>query len=145
MMPNLIPQLLIADSQLQTLLGGAGRIAESQSWGTPPLPRPTTGYWLSINFEEMLFSAVSALSRGPRSCTIAVHHPEELDRDYTTLTSILNRVDEIILPIEDQSGTDGLRITSIARRGRSANAVDEGWKTITRFATYGVLYQEYAA
>jgi hypothetical protein len=145
MMPNIIPQLLSADAQLQTLLGGSGRIAESQSWGTTPLPRPKDGYWLSINFEEMLFSPVSALSRGPRSCTIAVHHPQEIDRDYDTLTSILNRVDEIILPIEDQSGTDGLRVTSIARRGRSGNAIDEGWATITRFATYGVLYQEYAA
>lgn len=145
MMPNLIPQLLNADSQLVTLLGGAGRIAESQSWGTKFLPRPTTGYWLSIRFAEMSMSAVSALAKGPRNVEIAVHHPWEIDRDFDTLTSILNRVDEVLLPIEDVKGTDGLRVTSIARRGRSANAQDEGWETITRFTTYGVLYDEFAA
>lgn len=145
MMPNVIPQLLNADSQLTTLLGTGTRIAESQSWGTKPLPRPKDGYWLSIKFNEMSFSAASVLAKGPRMVDIAVHHPWEIDRDFTTLTSILNRVDEILLPIEQQIGTDGIRVTSIARRGRSANAEDEGWQTITSYATYGVLYDEFAA
>lgn len=145
MMPNLIPQLLNADSQLATLLGTGTRIAESHSWGTKPLPRPKDGYWLSITFEEMSMSAVSSIAKGPRNVTIAVHHPWEIDRDFDTLVSILNRVDEILLPVEQGKGTDGIRVTQIKRRGRSGNAEDEGWQTITRTATYGVLYDEFAA
>jgi hypothetical protein len=145
MMPNAIPQLLNADSQLTTLLGSGTRIAESYSWGTPLLPRPTDGYWLSITFEEMSMSAVSALAKGPRILTIAVHHPWEIDRDISTLISILNRVDEILLPIEQVKGTDGIRITEVKRRGRSRPAHDEGWQTITATTVYGVLYDEFAA
>lgn len=144
-MPNLIPQLLNADSQLTTLLGNGTRIAESQTWGTKDLPRPTDGYWLSVRFREMSFSATTAIPKGPRIVEIAVHHPWEIDRDYSTLTSILNRVDEILSPVEQAKGTDGIRVTSIKLRGRSDNAEDEGWQTITRYSTYGVLYDEFAA
>ena len=145
MMPNLIPQLLNADSQLLTLLGSGTRIAESHTWGIPQLPRPTDGYWLSITFEEMSMSTVTSIAKGPRNITVAVHHPWEIDRDFDTLTSILNRVDEILLPIEQQKGTDGIRVSSVARRGRSRHGEDEGWQTITQSTTYGVLYDEFAA
>jgi hypothetical protein len=145
MMPNLIPQLLSADSQLATLLGTGTRIAESQSWGTTPLPRPKDGYWLSVTFEEMSMSAVTSIAKGPRNLTIAVHHPWEIDRDYGTLVSILNRVDEILLPVEQGKGTDGIRVTKIKRRGRGRPTEDEGWQTITMTTTYGVLYDEFAA
>jgi len=142
MMPNLIYQVLSDDSQLDTLLGGSNRIFESQSLDERPV---SDGYFLTINFEEMLMSGTSAIAKGPRSTTVAVHHPLEIDRDFDTLTSILNRVDELLLPIENQKGTDGLRVTEIKRRSRSGNMTDEGWSTITRWSTYGVLYDEYAA
>jgi hypothetical protein len=141
MMPSVVFDTLSVDTQLQNLGIESDRIKESQSW----LTRPTDGYWLSINFEEMLFSRTTALSKGPRTMTIAVHHPWDLDRDYMTLTSILNRCDELLLPLADVAGSDGLRVTEIRRQGRSGNQTDEGWKTITRTATYGVLYDEYAA
>lgn len=145
MMPNLIPQLLNADSQLTTLLGSGTRIAESHTWGTKELPRPTDGYWLSVTYEEMSMSPVSSIAKGPRNITIAVHHPWEIDRDFDTLTSILNRVVEILIPVEQQSGTDGIRVTEIKRRGRSRHYEDEGWQTITMSQTFGVLYDEFAA
>lgn len=142
MIPNKIYQELANDTQLETLLGGEQRIIESQSVDQRPF---SEGYFLTISFEEMLMSGVSSLAKGPRTCTVAVHHPFDIDRDFATLTSILNRVDEVLLPLEDTAGSDGLRITSIRRQGRGGNQVDEGWKTITRTTTYGVLYDEYAA
>jgi hypothetical protein len=142
MIPNRIYQGLANDSQLTTLLGGAGRIIESQSVDKRPY---ADGFFLTVSFEEMLMSGVSAISKGPRTMTIAVHHPFDIDRDFATLTSILNRVDELLLPLEGVAGSDGLHITAIRRQGRGGNQVDEGWKTITRTATYGVLYDEYAA
>jgi hypothetical protein len=141
MMPNLISQTLAADTILHSLGIPPERIRESQSWDT----RPQDGYFLSINFEEMLFSRTTAIQKGPRTMAIAVHHPWDIDRDYYTLTSILNRVDELLLPLGSVAGSDGLRVTEIRRQGRSGNLTDEGWKTITRYATYGVLYDEYAA
>lgn len=141
MMPNVIIQTLAADTTLHSLGITPQRIRESQSWDE----RPEDGYFLSINFEEMLFSRVTSISKGPRTMTIAVHSPWDSVRDYATLTSILNQVDDLLLPLESLAGTDGLQVTSIRRQGRGANQVDEGWKTITRTATYGVLYDEYAA
>lgn len=141
MMPNVIVQTLAGDTILAALGVTADRIRESQSWDE----RPNDGYFLSINFEEMTFSGISAISKGPRICTVAVHHPWDADRDFYTLTSILNRVDELLLPLESVAGSDGLRVTVIRRQGRSGNLTDEGWKTITRTATYGVLYDEYVA
>jgi hypothetical protein len=58
---------------------------------------------------------------------------------------ILNRVDDILLPIEHKTGSDGMRITCIDKQGRSGNLIDDGWKTIARNATYGVLYDESTA
>ena len=142
MMPNVIFQELEIDDQLETLLGGSGRIIESQSVDSRPF---SDGYFVTVSFNEMLMSPVSALARGPRTVTIAVHHAQEIDRDFFSLTAILNRIDEIILPIEDQEGTDGLRVTTIRRTGRSGNLIDDGYKTITRYATYGVLYDEFVA
>lgn len=142
MMPNIIIQSLNADNQLELLLGGPGRIRESQSWSE----RPNGGPFISITFEEMSMSRITAIAKGPRIVTIAVHQSWDDGKDYDSLTSILNRVDEIILPLEDIAGSDGILLNQI--RGpltRSRNLTDEGWKTISRNATYGVSYDEYAA
>lgn len=139
-MPNIIIRSLKADTQLETLLGGPGRIRESQSWDTRP-----GGMFISIRFEEMNMSATTKIGKGPRVVTFAVHQDWELGKDYDNIDSILNRIDEVVLPLEDVKGTDGIRLTSVARLSRSANLVDEGWKTITRNTTYGVLYDEFAA
>lgn len=142
MMPSVIYELLAADEQLDDLGITADRIMESQSIDSVPF---NDGYFVTISFEEQLLSQVSALARGPRTVTIAVHHNWNLDRNYAPIDKILNRIDQVLLPVEQAIGDDGVRVTRIQRQGRSANMADEGWKTITRTATYGVLYDEYAA
>ena len=144
MMPNIIYRTLAEDEQLELLLGGPNRIREAQDI-TERVAQD--GFWVSISFDETIISMPSAISRGPRTVTIAVHRPEELGRDYDSITSILNRIDELILPLEDIAGTDGIRVASIRRapNARSGNLVDEGYRTATRWAAYGVLHQEYAA
>jgi hypothetical protein len=98
-----------------------------------------------VAFEELLLASPSKLSRGERTVTVAVHRNWEIDRDFSPIDKILNRIDALLLNVENESGTDGVRVTSIRRSGRSGNMADEGWKTITRTSTYGVLYDEYAA
>lgn len=74
--------------------------------------------------------------------TVWVHHPMEKDRDYSAIDAILNRVESLLLNMEQVTGEDKARITCIIKQGRSRNLVDPAWKTITRNATYGVLYDE---
>ena len=140
MRPNLIYKKLAEDQALSDLK--VTDIFESQSLDERPF---TDGYIVTIACEESLVASPSVMSRGARTITIAVHRSYDIDRDYAPLDRILNRIDALLLSIENETGTDGVRVTSINRSRRSANMVDDGWKTITRTSTYGVLYDEYAA
>ena len=142
MMPNLIYQKLANDPELVALGVTPDRIIESQSVDERPF---SDSYFVTVAFEEMLVASPSRLSRGERTVTVAVHRSWEIDRDYVPIDRILNRIDEILLNVENEIGTDGVRVTSVRRSSRSGNMADEGWKTITRTSTYGVLYDEYAA
>ena len=142
MIPSIIYEALSTSSELANLGVDSERLIESQSVDSRPF---SDGYFITVDFEEVIMSSTTSLSRGPRSCTIAVHHPWDDDRDFGPLTSILNKIDAVLLPMEATTGGDGLRVTAVLRQGRSGNLVDEGWKTITRTATYGVLFNEYAA
>jgi len=142
MMPNLLYQKLANDSELSKLGINSTRVIESQSVDERPF---SDGYFVTVAFEELLLASPSKLSRGERTVTVAVHRNWEIDRDFSPIDKILNRIDALLLNVENESGTDGVRVTSIRRSGRSGNMADEGWKTITRTSTYGVLYDEYAA
>lgn len=141
MRPSLLFEVLVDDAELQSLGITSGRIKESQSIDSRPF---ADGYFVTINMEESTI-ANAAIARGPRNCTFAVHHSADIDRDYGPITDILNRIDRLVLSIEDDTGSDGVRVSVVRRGGRSGNLLDEGWNTITRTATYGVLYNEYAA
>jgi hypothetical protein len=142
MIPSVIYEAISSSTELSDLGITPERIIESQSVDSRPF---SDGYFITISFEEMEMSSYGALSRGPRICTIAVHHPWDDDRDFLPITSILNKIDSVLLPMGSTTGGDGLRVTAVRRQGRSGNLVDEGWKTITRTATYGVLFNEYTA
>lgn len=140
MRPALIHTLLAADSQLAGL--GVEEIVEAQSIVT----RPDASYFVTISFdEEFSLHAREVRFKGPRVMTVAVHHPWDRDRDYSQIDRILNRIDVLLVAVEQGVGPDGIRVSQIGRRGRSGNLVDEGWKTISRTATYRVSYDEFAA
>jgi hypothetical protein len=142
MIPSLIFQKIANDSALNALGISSNTVFESQSLDERPVGN---SHFVTVSFEEMLVSSPTALSRGPRTVTIAVHRNWDDTRDYQNIDKILNRIDRLLLQIENEIGNDGVRITSVQRRSRSANMTDEGWRTITRTSTYGVLYDEYAA
>jgi hypothetical protein len=142
MMPNLLYQKLANDPELSNLGINSTRVIESQSVDERPF---NDGYFITVAFEEMLIASPSRLSRGERTVTVAVHRNWDIDRDYSPIDRILNRVDNLLLTVENETGSDGVRVTSVRRSGRSGNMADEGWRTITRTSTYGVLYDEYAA
>lgn len=146
MIPVIIYEKLANDQYLENECGITGdRIFELQSIDERPC---SDGYFVVINWQEStVYSQTytgmqNGITRAPRVMMLWVHSPKDLGRNYRPIDKILNRIDELLLPIEHEIGTDGIRVTCIAKQGRSGNLVDDGWKTISRNATYGVLYDE---
>lgn len=125
---------------LDGVVVSAGKVVEAQSMDTRPVE---TGIFITVTMEETTFTR--GIRRGPRTMTIAVHQPWIESRDYDPLTDILNEIQGIFRIVADTTGSDGVRVTCLTPLGRGGNTEDEGWQTITRTATYGVLYDETAA
>lgn len=148
MLPMAIYESLVEDEELNELGITEGRILEMQSVDERPFD---SGYFLIINWQESTVYSqtytgmANGIPKAPRVMMVWVHTPMDKTRDYRLTDRILNRIDDILLPVEHKTGSDGMRVTCIAKQGRSGNLIDDGWKTITRNATYGVLYDERTA
>lgn len=141
MMPSVIYEILAADSSLAGLMGTSapinGRIFELQSLDARP--KVDQGFFIVIDFQETTMGTPYRF--GPQIMQIWVHTSMDTP-DYGTITRILNRIDELIMPLEQATGDDGVRLTQIQKHGRSRNTEDPGWQTATRNGLYGVLYDE---
>jgi hypothetical protein len=140
MMPSVIFERLAADATLAGLMGAGERIFELQSVDERPI---NTGYCIIIDMQETQTQLQQHL--GPRTMQIWVHTPLDISRDYGVITTILNRVDDILLPLVNVTGVDGILMSQVFRHARSRNTIDPGWNTATRNALYSVLYDEFAA
>ncbi len=146
MIPSIIYERVTTDSSLQSIAGiSAGRVFELQSVDKRPFD---SGCFIVFNWQESVsfggFAMNSSIAKAPRTLTVWVHSPMDRGRDYRQIDKVLNRIEEIFLSMEQQKGTDNVRVTCIDKQGRSGNLIDDGWKTITRNATYRVLYDENA-
>lgn len=146
MFPVIIHQRISQDSFLQSEFGiNDSRVLELQSVDERPFD---SGYFVIVNWQEStIYSQTytgmqNGIVRAPRVMTLWVHCPMDKSRDYRPIDRILNRIDEILLPIEHESGEDNVRVTCVTKQGRSGNLIDDAWKTIARNSTYGVLYDE---
>lgn len=138
MIPSAIYEKFSTDNYLTTQCGiTTSRVVELQSVDQRPFD---DGSFIVLNWQES--STYGVLLRAPRVLTVWVHSPLDRGRDYRILDKILNRIDDILLSLEQFKGTDNVRITCVNKLGRSGNLIDEGWKTIARNATYRVLYDE---
>lgn len=140
MMPSIIYETLVADSILEGLLGGnnIGRILELQSIDERPF---SDEYFIIIDFQgddPAPFRGVI----GKTYMQVWVHHPKDVDRDYSTITRILNRIQVLLSELVDINGDDEIKLTQIDPYGRSGNFVDPAWETITRNQIYGVLFDQ---
>jgi hypothetical protein len=149
MLPVVIYQKLANDTYLQQQCGiTASRIFELQSVDERPCD---DGFFIIVNWQEStIYSQTytgmrNGITKAPRVMMIWVHSPKDIGRNYRPIDKILNRIDDLLLPVEHETGSDGIRVTCIDKQGRSGNLVDDGWKTIARNATYGVLYDESTA
>jgi len=137
MRPSLIYDKLIANTGLISLGITADRVIESQSIDDRPFQ---TGLFITVSFEETVWN--SPIGTGPVNTTIAAHIPWDDGRDYTDIHLALNYIQEQFREIENEIGSDDVLVSQVQATGRGANQSDEGWKTITKTATYRVSYRE---
>lgn len=150
MIPVAIFEALAEDEALNDLGINGNRIFELQSINQDETPDTST-YLIILDMQEStVFAATYAgmgtgIPKAPRVLELSVHISWDVSRDYEPIDHILNQADRILLAFEHVTGSDGVRITCIAKQGRSRNLQDDGWRTTTRRATYSVLYDESAA
>lgn len=148
MTASAIKETLIADAILSNDLGVEGRVFELQEIDERP---SHDGIYVVLNWQEStLYTQTytgmqNGIDKAPRVLQIWVHISWDISRDYDEINRVLNRIDSIFDEWEHVIGTDGQRITTVRKAGRSGNLKDEGFQTITRHAIYGVLYDESAA
>lgn len=142
MMPIAVFDAITNDAALNALGITADTVFERQSINGDERPS-VEGYFVVVDFQEQ--SLVGVINRGPRVLDIAVHIDATLTRDYIGITHILNALDCVLLPLEQITGGDGIRVACIRPIGRSRNLIDPGWHTVTRAAQYSMLYDESAA
>lgn len=142
MHPSILYDSIKADPALTALGITPSRIKELDSVDKRPFDSGVfiIMRWLDQNLHP-------TINRGPRDLMVWVHTPKERNQSFLVLERILERVNDIWCHtpgvsdgIAGQTGTDGVRVTSVKRPGQSGNLEDEGWKTFARNATFSVLY-----
>ena len=111
--------------------------------------RPTdTGPFIIIRWESQPylgasrlggFGSGSGMGRGARDMTVWVHIPKEQSTDFTRIDAILDRLDDILTPLEHEAGADGYTLTCVRPTGRGGDNRDDGFDTIVRNAAYKIL------
>lgn len=147
-MPSIIYETLVADSALAGLLGTTAPIGDNtfifELQSCDERPQVADGkYFVIIDMQETPMA--NKYRFAPQIMQIWIHTPIITGADYGQINKILNRIDELIKPLELVTGTDGIRLTLVELHGRSRNTEDPGWQTATRNALYGVLYDEASA
>lgn len=141
MKPIIIYEKLSSNSVLNSLGINGNSIFELQSLDE----RPNLSCFLVINWQDStqnFFNSQSFNLNIPRTMTLWVHQPWDITRDYSIIDKALNEVDKELLSLEQNLGTDSIRVSCVDKISRSGNLMDEAWKTIARNATYRVLYDE---
>jgi hypothetical protein len=144
MMPSLLYELLAQDEELTDMIGiapgGGPAIFELQSVDERPCH---DDHFIIFDFQET--TGVWGVRLGEQTFQIWVHVPLDIEREYNTINAIFNRIDELLLPIEQVTGADDIRVTTVRFYARSKNTIDPGWDTATRNGLYGVLFDQSAA
>ena len=135
---------LAADTELNDLGIDETKIFESHSIDERPVhsgPFMVLKWEEPTNYTSSYSASANGIQRAARTLTVWIHIPWDETREFDLIDTILNRVDEILTGMEHVPGVDGYTVTVANPAGRSGNLADEGFKTITRNAVFGVLYR----
>lgn len=141
MIPAAVFDTLATDPVLNGLGITAATIFERQSCedNRPPIAR---NHFVVIDMQDTALTP--HINRGPRAMQISVHVDRNQTRDYSVIDRILGRVGALLLPMEQLTGTDDIRVCCIRPTARSGNLTDGRWRTITRNALYSILLDDSA-
>lgn len=130
-----IIEALYEDSGLTSL----GVEQDSILQGQGLLERPTDrSPFILLNWQEQAQNPFGNV-KAPRTLVVWVHYPSEVTNDYSKIDSILDRVENVLVGLEDVSGDDGHSVTCVRSTGRSSDLKDEGLQTFCRYAAFQVL------
>ena len=73
--------------------------------------------------------------------TLWVHWPLEETNDFSKIDNLLDICDEVLENMNGESGIDGYTITCVRSTGRSGDLKDDGFQTISKNASYEVLFR----
>lgn len=125
---------LSEDAELTALLGGEPNVFPN--WGLDTVPVDNQPF-IIIRFGNK--ESGKGHRRGPRLVSFWAHQPKFVSTDFDLLDKILERVDQLVSPMEHVPGDDGYTVTSAIKQGESADQSDESYRTISRSADYLVL------
>jgi hypothetical protein len=135
---------LTRDSELNALGINESNVFEAQSVDERPVhegPFIILRWEEPTNYTQSYSSSLNGIHRAPRTLTVWVHISWDETREFDLIDTILDRVDKVLDEMEHVPGQDGYTVTVASTAGRSGNLSDEGFKTITRNAVFGVLYR----
>jgi hypothetical protein len=95
--PVAVLEAITTDPELNSLGINAGTVFEMQSVKGDERPKADL-YFVMVDFQEQTLTI--PLNRGPRVLDVAVHVPQDVTREFTTINRILSRIDAILLDME---------------------------------------------
>jgi len=78
----------------------------------------------------------------PMRLTIWFHWPSEETNDFSKLDNAIDICDNLLSGLGGESGIDGYTVTCVRPTGRSGDLKDDGFQTITKNASYEVLFRK---
>lgn len=80
--------------------------------------------------------------QSPMRLTLWAHWPLEETNDFSKIDNLLDICDTTLSEMNGESGFDGYTVTNVRATGRSGDLKDDGFQTITKNASYEVLYRK---
>ena len=130
-----IMTILTTDSGLNALNVNSNSVFQGQ--GMDERPASITPFVLVrwMDEDRPVFGTV----KPPRRVMIWVHWPVELSNDYSKIDKVLDKIEDVLLDMQDVAGGDGYTVSNVSSAGRSPDLKDEGLQTFCRWAMFEVL------
>jgi hypothetical protein len=123
--------ILSSDAELTSLGLTADDFYGPNSADSPNLERP----FFVIRLDD---ATKAFVGHGAYVITLWAHTSRARGNDMSTIDSMLSRARELLQAAEHVAGADGWTLTSASWQGDSADFVDDGFNTNTRFSRWRI-------
>lgn len=137
---DIVYQAIVTDPQLQAMGLTASHVKQARGLDV----RPSDTVFAMIRWYDEGQPPFGRV-KPPRRMSVYVHVPEEKTNDFTKIDDALDRIEEVLVGLEQVEGAGGHWVTCVRYTGRSEDTKDEGLQTYYRYANFEVLYRREAA